>query len=210
MWNRSSSNMCVQREIAREHALHKLKLTRTRSRLDNGEPRSAPHLKSRAKSLMLKRERHTKIERDNALLLRRMMDIEAKPSPIGPYIQSLKPPSTGSLNRANRVNELSKIVDENRSILQRIQTAKSNYSHDTILKQSETLDYLAAQVSTNAGRVPKVMTFNEQAYDTFSLLKSSSVLKRPVSSASKGSHSVEARPKTAGRLERPFEGRLYD
>jgi hypothetical protein len=199
MWNKTS-NKCFQREIAREHALHRLKLSKSRARVDTSQPRTASHLKSRAKSVMQKKERSTMIERDNALLLRRMIDIEAKPSPVGPYSQTNFYPPEASLNRATRINQLTRILNENRAILQRLQRTKSNYSVQSLLKESATQDYLAYQVSTNSGRIPKVLTFNEQAYDTFNLLRPSSNPRRRTSVDSRGLYTHDNRPMTAGRL----------
>jgi hypothetical protein len=201
MWNRATSSKCFQREIAREHALHRYKLSQSRSRVDNTEPRSAPHLQTRAKSLMLKRERYTRIEHDNALLLRRMMEIEAKPSAVSPVYSSYRDsPSVGSLNRAVRVQELTKILDQNKAILRRLERTKPNYSTKGLIKESVTQNYLAAQVSSNSGRVPVVLTFNEQAYGTFNLLRNCST-GRPTSAVPKASYSLDSRPRTAGRVQ---------
>jgi hypothetical protein len=100
-----------------------------------------------------------------------MMEIEGKPSPVSPVYSSYRDsPSVGSLNRAARIKELTKILDQNKAILKRLQRTKPNYSTHALIKESMTQNYLAAQVSGNSGRVPVVLTFNEQAYGTFNLL----------------------------------------
>ena len=89
-------------------------------------------------------ERMSEIQYQNRILLRKMLQIDLKPSNLNPQtIESSFPNnhskilataeevkglnSYNSLNRAVRIKNLAKIVDENKMILNKLQKTTSNY-----------------------------------------------------------------------------------
>ena len=90
-------------------------------------------------------ERLSEIQYQNRILLKKMLQIDLKPkSQIATVAKKAKKQleqpaesnpnglnSYGSLNRANRIKDLAKIVDDNKQILKRLQDARSHYSAGT-------------------------------------------------------------------------------
>ena len=84
-------------------------------------------------------ERMSEIQYQNRILLRKMLQIDLKPSKNVVSTDTLpaKPESNpnglnayNSLNRAIRIKEIARVADDNKSILGRLQTTKSHYSTD--------------------------------------------------------------------------------
>ena len=121
------------------------------------KPRKASHLKNNAKREMQNlgkspsksqkklitsiyfTERMSEIQYQNRILLRKMLQIDLKPSKnvVSTDTLSVKPESNpnglnayNSLNRAVRIKEIARVADDNKSILGRLQTTKSHYSTD--------------------------------------------------------------------------------
>ncbi|CAG9316305.1 unnamed protein product [Blepharisma stoltei] len=162
MWNIMGANKrCTDREILREHTLHQIKIRNMRPRIDNLPPKAMPHLQSRAKQERIKNDRGAVIDQQNKLLLQKMLEIDMKPSPLTP--NSL-PPKGGlqnfSLNKNSRIVELTKITDENKKILKRLQTAKSVYSIKKWKREFDHSQYLSLKLSENAGRIPRSISFD--------------------------------------------------
>ena len=57
-----------------------------------------------------------------------------------------------SLNRANRIKDLAKIVDDNRRVLDRLQCAQSHYSTDKQTSDFNKKLKIAANISQNTNR----------------------------------------------------------
>lgn len=164
MWNLcGSSKLVTERELHREHYQHQLKLMNIRPRIDMGPPKPMSHLESKARKKRVQSDRNEIIRRENQLLLKKMMEIDIRPSSA--TISALKRvPSTGSLNRFVRISELTKISRENQSILHRLQRTQSAYSVKRWAKQSEYNDYLKMRLSQNAGRVPRTKNYDISSF----------------------------------------------
>ena len=80
----------------------------------------------------------SEIQYQNRILLRKMLQIDLKPSghvSINPREQPDSNPSGlnayNSLNRANRIKEIAQIANDNRQFLGRLQGTNSQYSAST-------------------------------------------------------------------------------
>ncbi|CAG9329316.1 unnamed protein product [Blepharisma stoltei] len=162
MWNIVGANKrCTDREILREHMLHQIKIRNMRPRIDNLPPKAMPHLQSRAKQERIKNDRGAVIDQQNKLLLQKMLEIDMKPSTLTPHsLLSKTAPQNLSLNKNSRVIELTKITDENKKILRRLQSAKSVYSTKKWKRDFNYNQYLSLKLSENAGRIPKSTSFD--------------------------------------------------
>ena len=156
MWNlKGASKLCSDRDVEREHVKHIEKLRNIKSRVDNKPPRQHSHLLHKAKKEKLEYERNVWIQHENQLLLQKMLRIDKKPTQIGCTLSGT--PSAGSLNRVVRSRELTKISVENRQILKRLQSAQTHYNTKRWDDEHRYTQYLANQLSENAGRIPKMM-----------------------------------------------------
>ena len=109
-------------DVVREHAQHMLKLHKIKPRVNTNAPKSMPHLQKNLKSKSIKKEQNISIQNENQLLLKKMFEIDSRP-PLN-LSQSM---TYKSLNRNNRIQNLSKITMENKGILNRLKTTKSAY-----------------------------------------------------------------------------------
>ncbi|CAG9334866.1 unnamed protein product [Blepharisma stoltei] len=168
MWNLVGANkICTDRNIAREHMLHLARLKKMKSTVNCNPPRTMSHLKVKAKKEQIKRDKEEIVEHDNKLLLKKMLEIDKKPSSVTP--RCLGTPRNKSLNKVNRLNELSRIARENRKILKQIQLAKPSYSNHKLKKDYEYKQYLSHNLSENAGRVPRSVSFTSESFVTSSV-----------------------------------------
>ena len=83
----------------------------------------------------------SEIQYQNRVLLRKMLQIDLKEGKLNPktmkkttsHADAVSNPnglnSWDSLNRANRIKDLARIVDGNRAVLERLQNTSSNYDH---------------------------------------------------------------------------------
>lgn len=92
------------------------------------------------------------------------IDLKAKPSTVKPssVIRGSKPKaisqglnSYNSLNRANRIKDLAKIIDENKSLLDKLQNTKSCYNRNKWEDDYVATEKLKAKISTNGDRYCK-------------------------------------------------------
>lgn len=200
MWNLASSNkICSEKDLQREHMLHSLKLSQVKPAIDNKEPKTIPHERFRARKERIYKDRQLSIQQDNRLLLQKMLRIDSRPSLLSPTsIQQSRPPSAGSLNITVRMKELSKITDENRRILGRLQKIRSHYSIKKWRNDYMQNQYLSTKLSENSGRVPKSTTYSPVSYDAFSLASPKARLSRPISADVIGRFDLRSgRPQTA-------------
>lgn len=149
--------MCSDRQTLKRQILHAKKLKDIRGRkkgtgtLDNTAPETTrmKHLQINLKKEQLLEERFSEIERENGILLGKIVHIETH-SVMGEKFANPNP-SRGdavkghSLNEAMRKRELMRIGAENEALLRRIMSRKPNYNHsewEDERKQSE--QYLKA------------------------------------------------------------------
>lgn len=145
MWKQSYS-LSVEREQHREHFLHQQKLQAVRSLIDNKSPhiRRSPN----AKRLHAKREWSTQVQKDNHLLLSRLLAINLKTTTK----PSKKPvPRTSSASSYQKSLESNRLSRENRSFKQRLRKQQSCYSAKQWESDHEHTEYLVTKLSENSG-----------------------------------------------------------
>lgn len=95
----------------------------------------------------------TEIQKENRILLKKMLTIDLKPSKHNPQkIKMINTPSAYSLNRAQRIRELTRVTQENKMLLQRLQTAQSVYDRDKWESDFKKKKYHADKIRENADR----------------------------------------------------------
>lgn len=192
MWNLiSGSKLCQERELQREHFQHHVKLLHMKARVDNKPPRPMSHLENKARRIRMEQDKNESIRKDNQLLLKKMIEIDQKPSFAAPP-RTRKLPTSASLNRRVRIQELTKISRENKSLLQRLQRTQSVYSVKRWQEESDYKEYLRECLSRNAGRVPKAWNYDLDSYEQASF--SRNTWSRPLTAMGR---EESGRPKTA-------------
>jgi hypothetical protein len=96
-----------------------------KSAVDNRPPPMYPHLYQKLKKAQIEEERCTEIERDNRTLVKRMTDIMQR----GGIDNAAPTNKVTSLNKVKRRQDLSRITNENHSLLKRIQEQQPTYNH---------------------------------------------------------------------------------
>ena len=82
-----------------------------------------------------------------------MLTIDLKPSKHNPQkIKMLNTPSAYSLNRAQRIKELTRVTQENKALLQRLQSAHSVYDRSKWEKDYRKEQYRVNMLSKNSDR----------------------------------------------------------
>jgi DNA polymerase II large subunit len=95
----------------------------------------------------------SEIQRENRILLKKMLTIDLKPSKHNPQkIKMFPTPSAYSLNRAQRIRELTRVTQENKMLLQRLQTAHSVYDREKWAKDFKQKKYQQDLLRKNADR----------------------------------------------------------
>jgi hypothetical protein len=120
-----ASQICSDRVATRNYNQHRQKLASMRSAVDNRPPPMYPHLYQKLKKAQLEEERCADIERDNRTLVKRMTDIMQR----GGIDNSAPAYQVTSLNKVKRRQDLTRITDQNHSLLKRIQEQQPTYNH---------------------------------------------------------------------------------
>jgi len=140
--------------------MHMERLRKIKPCIDMKKPPKPKHIVNNYKKELKKMERMSEIQYQNRVLLRKMLQIDLKPanslvdskqlkrvqSANGPRMmrpqsaktnfsnqnsnQALGLNSYNSLNRANRIRSLAKIIDENKVLLDKLQKTKSTYNNE--------------------------------------------------------------------------------
>eukprot|EP00359_Climacostomum_virens_P004283 CAMPEP_0204913512 /NCGR_PEP_ID=MMETSP1397-20131031/11347_1 /ASSEMBLY_ACC=CAM_ASM_000891 /TAXON_ID=49980 /ORGANISM="Climacostomum Climacostomum virens, Strain Stock W-24" /LENGTH=266 /DNA_ID=CAMNT_0052084751 /DNA_START=575 /DNA_END=1371 /DNA_ORIENTATION=- len=103
-----------------DHIRHLRNLSHSRPTVNSGARSSYKSKRSKSKKERLQEERYTEIERENRILLEKMI---SKPQPA---VNLSRPPK--SLNSVVRRREAEKIAKENAAIAKRLKERKPNYS----------------------------------------------------------------------------------
>ena len=145
MWNQSFLySLTAEREHHREHFLHQQKLLAVRSRIDNKPPRAS--LGPNAKRLRAQREWSVRVQKDNRLLLSRMLEIDMK----GSERTKNALPRSGSAMSFHRTRDGNRLALENRHYRQRVGNQQSYYSTKQWQNEHNFSEYLATQLSENS------------------------------------------------------------
>ena len=157
MWNlKASCKEISELDAINEHFIHRKKLLAIKPRIDNKPPKNMPHVHYKAKKELEELKTQAEIQHKNQLLLKKLQKIEQHPLKT----ENFSKQSSGFIHRLR--DQLIRISDENEKILSRIQTAKPHYpvrkqEHDYLHKK-----YLVTQLSENARRRPRNMSYNPQ------------------------------------------------
>ena len=135
--------------------MHMQRLRNVKPCIDMKKPPKPKHIVNNYKKELNKMERMSEIQYQNRVLLKKMLQIDLKPSlaagdgrklsrtnsayvgrpgsakPRGNASSSGQPQglnSYNSLNRANRIRSLANIIDENKVLLDKLQKTKSSYN----------------------------------------------------------------------------------
>jgi hypothetical protein len=93
------------------------------------------------------------IQKENRILLKKMLTIDLKPTKHNPVkINMIPTPSSYSLNRAQRIRELTRVTQENKMLLQRLQTAHSVYNSNKWEEDFRVKKYRQELLRKNADR----------------------------------------------------------
>ena len=147
MWNQSFLyTLSLEREQHREHFLHQQKLLAARSLIDNKPPRArrGPN----AKRLHAQREWSIRVQKDNRLLLSRLLAIDTQTTSGVPR-QTV--PRSGSALSFRKSRESNRLASENRSYKQRLGKQHSYYSAKQWENEHEHTEYLLTKLSENSG-----------------------------------------------------------
>lgn len=116
-----ANRLLYDKEKIREHELHINRLRKVKSTVDNRAPKKPMHLKHKGKRDQLILEKYTEIQKENRILLQKMMLIDLKPTKLNPgKIKLTNTPSAFSLNRGKRIRELTRVTAENKHLLKRL------------------------------------------------------------------------------------------
>lgn len=135
MWNISN------RERFREQRIHQQRLSNVKPTIDNRPPRIHSHLGANTKKRLQERLRQDEIQKENQLLLHRLMNIDS-----GRTKSSLSTPHSNALP-LKKIREIQKITEENYGMLNRIQSVKAHYSTSRFQKDYEYNSYLKTRIS---------------------------------------------------------------
>ena len=161
MWNALESRTpMLEMERHREHSLHRLKLKRIQKRDKPRSRKPASISPFNPRKHRLDQEKTEAILWENELLLKKIIDIDCKAR-----IPALREPILSSLNRRTRIQELSNISRENQRLMSRLERTHSSYSVKRWAADSDHYRYLRQRLSENAGRVPRMHTYDAEGFE---------------------------------------------
>lgn len=125
-------------------------------------PKKPQHMKQNYKKELQNLERMSEIQYQNRILLRKMLQIDLKPSghvSANPREQPESNPSGlnayNSLNRANRIKEIAQIANDNRQFLGRLQGTNSQYSASAWENEYKQNTKISSSIASNSDRYCK-------------------------------------------------------
>jgi len=112
-------------------------------------------------------DRVNAIQKENRILLKKMLTIDLKPGKYNPQrIKMFPAPSSYSLNRNKRIRELTRVTQENKMLLQRLQSAQSVYDRNKIPAPKFPLPHFRA---SNEPRIMSAVGGRRFGYSTMPL-----------------------------------------
>ena len=98
-------------------------------------------------------EKVSEIQKENRILLKKMLTIDLKPTFHNPQkIKVTNTPSAYSLNRGQRIKELTRVTQENKLLLKRLQSAQSVYDRNKWENDNKMKNYRVEMLCKNADR----------------------------------------------------------
>jgi len=124
---KTSNRACAERITLRRDRLHKQKLRNVKSSIDNSAPKTLSRRRGGRKKKnpaveTKRKEKNSRIQRENDILIRRILDVDKKHQKLRKsefYLDS-KHLKLRSLNRRTRNQKLRRVTKDNEKILDRI------------------------------------------------------------------------------------------
>jgi hypothetical protein len=151
MWKPGNFKGFSKRESRLEHSIHKQRLSRVSSRIDNTPPKKMTHVSLNCKGRFLEQSKKNSIQSSNKLLVDRLIRVSSRKNSLS---EPIKRPS--SLNRSKKVEEISRITSENFKIFNKLKTCRPYYPVDKLEKDFRYSSRLKKRIS-QAPRVVKVL-----------------------------------------------------
>ena len=132
---KTSNRACAERITLRRDRLHKEKLRSVKSSIDNSAPKTLRGKSQRRRrrtnpsKMTKKKERNNRIQRENDILIRRILDVDKKHQKLRKsefYLDS-KHMKLRSLNRRTRNEKLRRVTRDNEKILDRILNVRPQF-----------------------------------------------------------------------------------
>jgi hypothetical protein len=162
MWNHMPSRKRLRdMDLLREHIIHRSKLSRVSSRIDNTPPKAMSHVKNNLKGKLNEQSRRNSINSSNQILVNKLKRVSSRDSRT-----RNEPTRAISFNKTKKIDEISRITVENYRILRKIKLSKSYYSNERMKKEYRTTNDLKNRISKNAGRVPRILNFTQPEFHT--------------------------------------------
>ena len=155
MWKPANLKGIARREIQLEHKIHKKRLTRVSSRIDNTPPKQMRHLSLNSKGKYLEESKKNLINSSNKILVDRMLKVTSRRS-------SLTRPTKHSLltSRPKQTEELSRITNENFRLFHRLNTCKPHYPIERSEQQYKVQNRIKQRISYQ-NREPKKLNHSQ-------------------------------------------------
>ena len=169
---KTSNRACADRITLRRDRLHKEKLRSVKSSIDNAAPKT---LKKGRKQRMRRRnlnetkkkkERNDRIQRENNILIRRILDVDKKHQKLRKsefYLDS-KHMRLRSLNRRTRNEKLRRVTKDNEKILDRILNVRPQFDRTKWKSEEKQRQKILGRLKTPA-YVKKTSASTEQKFE---------------------------------------------
>lgn len=153
LWNQSSCNRLIaERMESDKHDKHLRALQRMRCQVDNQAPKEHKHLQEKMKTKKLQEDRATEIQRENRVLLQKMLSIDVKQTDLNREMVVNQRHQPRSLNSGVQRKELRRITERNQQMLTRLQGARGVYNTRTWEDEEVDRQALKFRLSQNACR----------------------------------------------------------
>ena len=148
------------REIVIEHTIHKKRLSRVSSRIDNQSPKRMKHLFENSKGKYIEQSKKNLIQSSNRILVGKLLKVTSRENSI-----KRQNKGSASANRLKHLQEVMRITKENFRILNKIKTSRPYYSSERMKKDFDFKQNLKKMISQNACRVPKILNLTQVVFD---------------------------------------------
>jgi hypothetical protein len=152
MWKAGTFKGHSKRESKLEHSIHKHRLSRVASRIDNTPPKEMTHVRLNSKGKFLEQSKRNLIQSSNKILVERLVRVSSRKNSL---TEPIKRPS--SLNRSRKIEEISRITSENFKIFSKLKSCRPHYPVNKLEKDFRYTSRLKQRISQAPQRVPKVL-----------------------------------------------------
>jgi Hemingway/CFA97 len=151
MWNFLTSDIQIEESVQKiKDEKPKEALKSSKTKFKNRRPQSHRITKN-LKKKQLQEDRDLQIYKENQILLKKMINIDTKPSTIGNFRLSS---ARIKLSSTSKNQEQFKIFNENQRFLKRLQSANSHYSIAKFEQENKYRQYLKSNISKKNKKIP--------------------------------------------------------